>query len=266
MFFVPKLLENGFCNNCCRKLLSLPPYVLLGFGLGTILTPAFMLFFPVEIAIAMTGIVHFSNNLFKLGLISENINYPILLKFGVPAMLGGFGGALLLNELNSFTDLIPYSLAGWSLETRGVNLAIAGVMIFFALFDLIPKLKKLEFSSNLLVPGGVLSGFFGGLSGHQGALRSAFLIKSGLTKEQFIATGVSVACLVDISRLLIYSKSGSFESTLDNLPLILSATGAAFIGATIGKQLLKKVTIDALQLFVGGLIIVLAIGLALGLF
>ena len=139
-------------------------------------------------------------------------------------------------------------------------------MIFFALFDLIPKLKKLEFSSNLLVPGGVLSGFFGGLSGHQGALRSAFLIKSGLTKEQFIATGVSVACLVDISRLLIYSKSGSFESTLDNLPLILSATGAAFVGATIGKQLLKKVTIDALQLFVGGLIIVLAIGLALGLF
>ena len=237
-----------------------------GFGLGTILTPAFMLFFPVEIAIAMTGIVHFSNNLFKLGLIGENINYPILLKFGVPAMLGGFGGALLLNKLNSFTDLIPYSLAGWSFETRGVNLAIAGVMIFFALFDLIPKLKKLEFSSNLLVPGGVLSGFFGGLSGHQGALRSAFLIKSGLTKQQFIATGVSVACLVDISRLLIYSKSGSFESTLDNLPLILSATGAAFIGATIGKQLLKKVTIDALQLFVGGLIIVLAIGLALGLF
>ncbi|MBT6746492.1 MAG: sulfite exporter TauE/SafE family protein [Flavobacteriales bacterium] len=237
-----------------------------GFGLGTILTPAFMLFFPVEIAIAMTGIVHFSNNLFKLGLIGKNINYPILLKFGVPAMFGGFGGALLLNKLNSFTDLIPYSLAGWSFETRSVNMAIAGVMIFFALFDLIPKLKKLEFSSNLLVPGGVLSGFFGGLSGHQGALRSAFLIKSGLTKEHFIATGVSVACLVDISRLLIYSKSGSFESTLDNLPLILSATGAAFIGAILGKQLLKKVTIDALKLFVGGLIIVLAMGLALGLF
>ncbi|MBT6439262.1 MAG: TSUP family transporter, partial [Flavobacteriales bacterium] len=139
-------------------------------------------------------------------------------------------------------------------------------MIFFALFDIIPRLKNLEFSSNLLIPGGALSGFFGGLSGHQGALRSAFLIKSGLTKEHFIATGVSVACLVDISRLLIYSKSGSFESTLDNLPLILSATGAAFIGAILGKQLLKKVTIDALKLFVGGLIIVLAMGLALGLF
>ena len=207
-----------------------------GFGLGTILTPAFMLFFPVEIAIAMTGIVHFSNNLFKLGLIGKNINYPILIKFGVPAMLGGFGGALLLNELNSFNTTISYSIGSWSLETRNVNVAIAGVMIFFALFDLIPKLKKLEFSSKLLMPGGVISGFFGGLSGHQGALRSAFLIKSGLTKEQFIATGVGVACLVDISRLLIYSKSGSFESITDNLPLILSATGAAFIGAILGNN------------------------------
>ena len=145
-------------------------------------------------------------------------------------------------------------------------MAIAGVMIFFALFDLIPKLKKLEFSSNFLIPGGVLSGFFGGLSGHQGALRSAFLIKSGLTKEQFIATGVSVACLVDISRLFIYSRSGNLESVADHLPLILSATGAAFVGALLGKQLLKKVTINALQIFVGGLIIVLAVGLALGLF
>ena len=37
-----------------------------GFGLGTILTPVMMIFFPVEIAVAFTGIVHFSNNIFKL--------------------------------------------------------------------------------------------------------------------------------------------------------------------------------------------------------
>jgi acyl-CoA reductase-like NAD-dependent aldehyde dehydrogenase len=39
--------------------------------------------------------------------------------------------------------------------------------------------------------GGLLSGFFGGLSGHQGALRSVFLLRAGLTKESFIATGVT---------------------------------------------------------------------------
>ena len=33
-----------------------------GFGLGTILMPVFAIFFPVEIAIALTGIVHLLNN------------------------------------------------------------------------------------------------------------------------------------------------------------------------------------------------------------
>ena len=37
-----------------------------GFGLGTILMPAFALMMPVEVAIAATAVVHLANNLFKL--------------------------------------------------------------------------------------------------------------------------------------------------------------------------------------------------------
>ena len=37
-----------------------------GFGLGTLLAPVMMLFFPAEVAIAMTGIVHLINNILKL--------------------------------------------------------------------------------------------------------------------------------------------------------------------------------------------------------
>lgn len=40
--------------------------LLSGFGLGTVLMPVFALFFPIEIAIAATGVVHLSNNLFIL--------------------------------------------------------------------------------------------------------------------------------------------------------------------------------------------------------
>lgn len=36
-----------------------------GFGLGTLLLPAFALFFPIEIAISLTAIVHFLNNIFN---------------------------------------------------------------------------------------------------------------------------------------------------------------------------------------------------------
>ena len=39
-----------------------------GFGLGTILTPVLVIFFPVEIAIALTGIVHLLNNFFKIAI------------------------------------------------------------------------------------------------------------------------------------------------------------------------------------------------------
>ena len=52
--------------------------------------------------------------------------------------------------------------------------------------------------------GGALSGFFGGLSGQQGALRSAFLIRTGLNKETFIGTSVVSAVVVDVSRLIVY--------------------------------------------------------------
>jgi uncharacterized protein len=50
----------------------------------------------------------------------------------------------------------------------------------------------------------VLSGFFGGLSGNRGALRSAFLLKLGLKKEVFIGTGVVAAVVVDMAHLLVY--------------------------------------------------------------
>lgn len=49
-----------------------------GFGLGTILMPVFAIFFPIEIAIAITGVVHFSNNLFKISLAGKSADKEVL--------------------------------------------------------------------------------------------------------------------------------------------------------------------------------------------
>ncbi|GAB4339479.1 MAG: hypothetical protein Kow0010_27570 [Dehalococcoidia bacterium] len=51
--------------------------LLSGFGLGTVLMPAFALFFPIEVAIAATGVVHLSNNLFKLVLVGRASPIPV---------------------------------------------------------------------------------------------------------------------------------------------------------------------------------------------
>ncbi|MBT8223460.1 MAG: sulfite exporter TauE/SafE family protein, partial [Eudoraea sp.] len=67
-----------------------------GFGLGTILTPVFMLFFPVELAIALTGVVHFFNNVFKIFLVGRKADKGVLLRFGIPAVIFSFIGAWVL--------------------------------------------------------------------------------------------------------------------------------------------------------------------------
>jgi uncharacterized protein len=101
--------------------------------------------------------------------------------------------------------------------------------------------------------------------GHQGALRSAFLIKLGLSKEQFIASGVMIACLIDVSRLYIYSDKFLMNEIQENYPLLIAATLSAFIGAWYGNKFLKKITLKTVQLIVGILLIILAIGLILGI-
>jgi uncharacterized protein len=138
-------------------------------------------------------------------------------------------------------------------------------LIFFALFDIIPKLASLQFDKKYLILGGLLSGFFGGLSGNQGALRSAFLIRANLSKEAFIATGVIIACLVDVSRLSIYSSKIIKASDSLNYQLVIAATLSAFLGAYIGNKLVKKITIKILQFGVGIALIVFGILLSVGI-
>jgi len=175
-----------------------------GFGLGTLLTPVFILFFPPEVAVALTAIVHLLNNLFKFALIGKSVNLKVVLLFGLPGMVSALAGAWLLLTLSNARALTTYTLGDHTFAITGINITIGGLMVAFALFEILPKLKDIQFGERALIPGGLLSGFFGGLSGHQGALRSAFLIKLNLTKEAFIATGIAIACIIDISRLGIY--------------------------------------------------------------
>src|SRR5512133_3361462 len=79
-----------------------------GFGLGTILLPVFTIFFPVEIAVALTGVVHFTNNLFKITLVGRKADKSVLLRFGIPAVIASFAGALLLLKLTVMPVLLSY--------------------------------------------------------------------------------------------------------------------------------------------------------------
>jgi len=235
-----------------------------GFGLGTILSPVFILFFPVDLAIALTGVVHFFNNLFKLILVGKKADKGVLLRFGLPAIVASFIGSALLISVSGMSPIHTYLLFGKEMHIYPVKLMIAILLIIFAAMDLQPYLNKLEFGRNKLILGGLLSGFFGGLSGHQGALRSAFLIKAGLTKEAFIATGVVVACFIDFTRLSVYASKFLSSGLADNILVVVIATSAAITGAVAGNMLLKKITLKFIQTLVAILLIIIALALGGG--
>lgn len=236
-----------------------------GFGLGTLLTPVFAVFFPIEHAIALTAIVHFLNNLFKLFLVGRFARPSILLRFGVPAVLASIIGAWTLGQVSGLGAIYSYVLLGQEFAILPVKLVLAVLIAAFTLFELVPRLHNLEVDKRYLALGGVLSGFFGGLSGHQGALRSAFLARSGLTKEQFVGTGTVIASIIDVARISVYAGQFSANKVLDNLPILGLTTLFAFAGAFVGKKLLKKITMLSVQKLVSLSLLLLAIALGAGL-
>lgn len=236
-----------------------------GFGLGTILTPVFMIFFPVDLAIALTGVVHFFNNIFKLVLVGKNADKQVLLRFGIPAVLGAFVGAWLLLHIPDSHPLFTYHISGNTFEVYPVKFIISVLLIIFASIDLIPYFGKLQFGRDKLPLGGVLSGFFGGLSGNQGALRSAFLIRAGLSKESFVATAVVVSTFVDFTRLSVYATRFTKAGLTENLKVVIPATLAGILGAFIGNRLLKKVTLKFIQTLVAVMLIIISLALGAGL-
>jgi uncharacterized membrane protein YfcA len=236
-----------------------------GFGLGTLLTPVFAIFFPVDIAIVLTAIVHFLNNIFKLILVGKHLDKNIVFRFGLPAILFAFLGAYLLSFLSDSQVLIQYDLWGKVHKITPLKLIISLLLIVFSLFEIVPKLANLKFSPKYMLLGGALSGFFGGLSGNQGALRSAFLLRANLSKEAFIATGVVIACMIDVSRLTIYSKGIVDFSPQLNYNLLLAATFSAFTGAYLGNKFLKKITIQTLQYMVAFALMLFSVLLGIGI-
>lgn len=236
-----------------------------GFGLGTILMPVFALFFPLDLAIALTGVVHFCNNLFKITLVGKSADKSVLLRFGIPAIVASFAGAWLLLKLTDLPSLYSYQIGLRTHVVTPVKILIAILLFIFALIEVLPAFRKMEGSPNKLYLGGLLSGFFGGLSGLQGAIRSAFLVKSGLSKEAYLGTVVVLSVFVDLTRLSVYASRFFQTGLSENISLVTVATLAAIIGAFTGKQLLKKVTLSFIQKLVTVMLILISLALGSGL-
>ena len=133
----------------------------------------------------------------------KNIDKKILLRFGLPSVIAAFIGSYLLVLIDDNIVIFSYYFFDKKIDVILVKFLISILLIIFAIIDLIPQINNLHFDKKYLPVGGFLSGFFGGLSGNQGALRSAFLVRHALGKSVFVATTVVISSLVDITRLSV---------------------------------------------------------------
>jgi uncharacterized membrane protein YfcA len=240
-----------------------------GFGLGTILMPAFAIFFPIPVAVAATALVHVANNLFKVGLLRRDAAPHIVWRFGLPAVAAAFPGAFLLTGLSGLSQGFAWHWGAHVFTVTPIRLVMGLLILGFSALELFPVLRRIHPGEPWLPLGGALSGFFGGLSGHQGALRAAFLRPLGLAPGAYAGTQAAIAVLVDLARLAAYGFAffhGNLQgiATSETRGAVVVATLCAFAGAYVGKRLLPSVTVGFVRVLTGILLGLVGGGMVLG--
>ncbi|MBA86982.1 MAG: hypothetical protein CMB29_02825 [Euryarchaeota archaeon] len=194
-----------------------------GFGLATMLTPVVLVWLPPHEAIAVVAIIHGAHNAWKLKLLQSSVDYDAVRRYGWALVVGAIIGALLHSYIPSDPLLLVVGLA----------------------LVVLPILSATERWTNFRLPesedrvGGFGSGFFGGLTGHQGALRAMFLQKRLPSKVSYAATASILALAVDLTRIPIYLV---FEgrAILDEYVIVIALVLSAIAGVNLGKVWLTK--------------------------
>jgi uncharacterized membrane protein YfcA len=238
-----------------------------GFGLGTLLTPLFVLFLPVELAIAAVAVVHLANNVFKLGLVGRHADRSVALAFGIPAAIAAIAGALVLLAVSALPTIARYDFLGRH-DVSVVKLVVGVVIVVAAVAELRGPVRGDAVGRDRLVIGGLASGFVGGLTGSQGPLRAAVLIRAGLSPEAYIGTNAVCAVFVDVGRLLVYGTTFASLTTVASDPtvlrLVVVASLAAFGGAIVAARLTGPATSATIRLLTTVLMVAVGAALATG--
>ncbi|MDP2277673.1 MAG: sulfite exporter TauE/SafE family protein [Nitrospirota bacterium] len=216
--------------------------LMTGFGLGTILTPVFLIFYDVKIAILIVAVVHLSNNLLKLSLFRSYVSLDILKRFGALTLIGAFTGAFLQGKMDS----------------SAVKILLGIALILLGLKEVTGLGEKLRLPQKIDFIGGFLSGLLGGFVGNQGAIRSAYLLNYNIPKETFVATAAIIAFVVDVTRIPVYIFNQR-NVISDNLLLLSVTTASAFAGTFAGKKFLKNISLKAFKTYVAAMVAIIGI-------
>lgn len=193
-----------------------------GFGSSIIFVPIASIFFDIHTVLAITAIFHVFSNIFKLYLFKSKLDKEVLIKLGIPAILFVFIGSLLTRFIS----------------VKELDILLAIIVTFLALFLLYYKDKSLRKTQGNLIWSGIGSGFLAGLVGTGGSLRGLALSAFNLEKEVFIFTSAAIDLGVDSTRSIVYVMNGFLkQESLVILPFLILIS---FLGNWFGKKIVDK--------------------------
>jgi len=193
----------------------------VGFGIGSLLTPVFAVQFGIEIAVAAVALPHLAGSLLRGWRLRRSVDRAVLLRFGVLSTIGGLLGAFL------FAQLAPPALGR----------ILGALLLLTAIAGLTGWSERWKPRGGLVWILGALSGFFGGVIGNQGGLRAAALSAFGLSPAAFVATSTVIGIFIDLARTPVYLYSTG--SDLVRIWVLISIAGAGIIAGTlVGERML----------------------------
>jgi len=208
-----------------------------GFGIGSLLTPAFAIWHDPKVAVAAVSIPHLVGTAIRFWMVKGHVDRRVLWSFGLASAAGGLTGALLHSWASSPSLRIVFGL----------------LLLFVAASELSGLARRMRFTGVLAWIAGVLSGLFGGLVGNQGGIRAGALLGFSMSKETFIATATAIGLIVDAARMPVYAVVQGPALAALWLPITVATAGVA-AGTFAGHRVLKRIPETAFRRVVAVLI------------
>jgi len=215
-----------------------------GFGIGSLLTPLVAIEVGTKLAVTLVSIPHAGATALRCWRLRRHIDWAVFRSFGLASAAGGLAGAALHARASS-----PALGA-----TLGVLLVLAGISTLTGIAD------RLRFRGTAALAAGGLSGFFGGLVGNQGGIRSAALLGVELRRDAFVATATASALIVDAARVGIYVATDAAEIAR-RWPLVAVAAAGALLGTIGGEGVLRRIPEPVFRRVVAATLVLLGVGM-----
>jgi uncharacterized membrane protein YfcA len=196
----------------------------VGFGIGSLLTPLLAVRVGTQLAVAAISIPHAFATALRFWRLRAHVDRRVLKSFGLTSAAGGLTGALLHSFANN----------------RALSVVFGVILLFVGVSELSGLARRMQFHGAVAWIAGAVSGMFGGLVGNQGGIRSAALLGFDVDRHAFVATATAIGLVVDAARMPVYFVTQAHDIARI-WPVILIATIGTLAGTLLGVRTLRGI-------------------------